>query len=373
MICDKIPPVAAGPGYHVYGLSKRLIERKHQVTIITRGSWKKPYYKEIINGITVYRVRFIPSYPFHLQPHGFFVSKFLTSIESNFDVVHLHNANIPVVDTSLPKVVTVHGIFPAYIPHRKILDLPSLVLKTFSSMYMTIDREVINSADRVIAISKACADELKIFYKIENLEIINNAVDSGFFCPLNYRDDKKPYVLYTGRLSIEKGLIDLIEGAKYVCKDYPNIKFVIAGNGPLERYLKKLVFNLNLSKNFYFVGNVDHDILLKYYQNATLYVLPSYREGLPTTLLEAMSCGLPVVATAIAGTSEVVVDRKTGLLVPPNSPEKLANAILALMGDSKLREEMGSNARKQVQKCYDWDIITSKIERVYQSLYARGS
>jgi glycosyltransferase involved in cell wall biosynthesis len=260
-----------------------------------------------------------------------------------------------------------------YIAHRKILDLHSLAVRTFSSMYITIDREVINSADKVIAISNACADELKVFYGIKNLEIIQNAVDTSFFYPSNNKNDLNPYVLYTGRLSPEKGLIDLIKGAKYVCKNYPNIKFVIAGNGPLERRLKKLVSNLNLEKNFYFAGYVNHDTLLKYYQNATLYVLPSYREGLPTTLLEAMSCGLPVVATAIAGTSEVIVDRKTGLLVPPNSPEKLANAILALIDDSKLRGEMGSNARKHVQKCYDWDIITSKIERVYQSLYTRGS
>ena len=181
MICDKIPPRAAGGGYHVYGLSRKLAERKHQVTIITRGSWKRPYYQEIINGITVYRVRFIPTFPFHLQSHGFLVSEFLKSIESNFDVVHLHNSNIPVVHTSLPKVVTVHGTMRGHIAHRETLDLHSLVIRTFSSIYITIGREVINSADKVIAVSKACADELKIFYGIEDLEIIKNAVDSTFF------------------------------------------------------------------------------------------------------------------------------------------------------------------------------------------------
>ena len=373
MICDTFPPAAAGPGYHVYGLSKRLVERKHQVTVITRGSWKKAYYKEIIDGITVYRVRFIPTFPFHLQPHGFFVSEFLKSLESNFDVVHLHNANIPVVDTSLPKVVTVHGTMKGYIAHRKRLDFQSLVVRTFSSMYIKIDREVINSADRVIAVSKACADELKVFYGVKNLETIPNAVDTSFFYPSNGKNDLNPCVLYTGRLSPEKGIIDLIKAAEYVRKDYPDIKFVIAGKGPLERRLKNIVSKLDLEKNFHFAGYVNHDALLKYYQSATLYVLPSYREGLPTGLLEAMSCGLPVVATAIAGTSEVVVERKTGLLVPPNAPERLANAILTLIVDSKLREEMGSNARKRIGKFYDWNSITTKIERVYQSLYAHGS
>jgi L-malate glycosyltransferase len=373
MICDGIPPLAAGPGYHVYGLSRKLIERKYGVAIITRGSWKKPYCKEVKNGITVYRVRFIPIYPFHLQLHGFFVSRFLKSIESDFDLIHVHNANVPLVQSSLPIVVTEHGTMKGYVPYRKILDLPSLIVRTFSSMYIVIDRQIVKSANKVIAISKACADELRLFYGITDLEIIHNAVDTKFFCPPNYKDNKSPYILYAGRLSAEKGLIDLVKSSAYVCKKYPNFKFFIAGNGPLERHLKKLVSNLELESNFFFAGNVNHKKLLEYYQNATVYVLPSYREGLPTTLLEAMSCGVPVVATAISGISDLIDNLKTGLLVPPNNPEKLAKAILALIEDNKLREEIGSNARKHVQRNYDWDIITSKIERVYQTLYSHES
>lgn len=368
MVCDKIPPAGAGPGYHVFGLSKKLVERNHQVTIITRGSWKKSYTKETIQGITVYRVRFIPLYPFHLQLHGFFINRFIKSIKSHFDIVHLHNANIPVVNTSLPKVVTVHGTMRGYVPYRKILDLPSLIFRIFSSMYITIDRKIIRSADRVIAISKSCAMELKFFYGIANSETVFNAVDSKFFYPSNYRSNKNLYVLYAGRLSGEKGLIDLVEGAKYVCNNHLNVKFIIAGNGPLESSLKKLVHSINLKKNFFFIGNVPHNSLIKYYQNAAVFVLPSYREGLPTTLLEAMSCGIPVVATAIPGISEVIDNHKTGILVPPNSPKKLADSILMLLLDSALREIIGKNARKNIREFYDWDIITGKIEKVYESL-----
>jgi glycosyltransferase involved in cell wall biosynthesis len=271
------------------------------------------------------------------------------------------------VDTSLLKVVTVHGTMRGYVPYRKILDLPSLIVRIFSSMYIEIDRQIVKNADRVIAISKACANELRLFYGITDLDIIHNAVDSTFFCPSNHKTHKNSYILYAGRVSAEKGLIDLVNSAKHVCKKYPNFKFVIAGNGPLERHLKKLVSTLNLESNFFFAGSVNHETLLKFYQNATVYVLPSYREGLPTTLLEAMSCGLPVVATAISGITDVIDNHKTGLLVPTNSPENLANAILMLIEDSKLSEEIAKNARMHVQKYYDWDIIASKIEEVYLS------
>ena len=248
-----------------------MVERKHQVAIITRGSWKKPYCEDVINGITVYRVRFIPIYPFHLQLHGFFVSRFLKSMELNFDLVHLHNANIPFVDTFLPKVVTVHGTMKGYIPYRKILNLPSLIVRIFSSMYIEIDCQIVKCAHKVIAISKTCADELRAFYGIKNLELIPNAVDSTFFSPPTTKDTKNLYVLYCGRLSAEKGLIDLIESAPYIITKYPDFKFVIAGNGPLEKRLKKQVAQLNINKNFHFTGAVDHNTLLKFYQNATVF------------------------------------------------------------------------------------------------------
>ena len=370
MICDNIPPVAAGPGYHVYGLSRKLVECKHQVAIVTRGSWKKRYCEDVINGITVYRVRFVPIYPFHLQLHGFFVSRFLKSIESNFDLVHMHNANIPFIKTSLPKVVTEHGTMRGYVPYRKILDFPSLIVRTFSSMYIEIDRQIVKSADKVIAISKTCADELRSFYGIENLELIPNAVDSTFFCPSNTKDVKDLYVLYCGRLSAEKGLIDLIESAPYIIKKYPDFKFVIAGNGPLEKRLKKLIARLNIKKNFRFTGAVDHNSLLKLYQNATVFLLPSYREGLPTTLLEAMSCGIPVVATSIPGILDVVTDHKTGLLVPPHNPEKMANAILMFIEDSKLREEVSVMQECMFRSTTIGDIVTKSVEKVYLSLSA---
>jgi len=367
MICSEFPPLAAGGGYHVYNLSKKLVERGHEVAVITRGSWKKTYQEEI-DGVSVYRVRFIPSYPFHLQPHGFFVNRLLRSIESNFDIIHLHNSNIPVVHSSSPTVVTVHGTMQGHVNNREALDLQSLVVKAFSRMYVSIDRKVIESANKAIAVSDACARELQDYYGIKDVEVINNGVDTIFFIPTKEKEGKEPYILYIGRLSPEKGLLDLIKSAKYVCQDNSEIKFVIIGRGPLERRLRKLTHNLNLNKNISFLGYVARDVLLKYYQNATIYVLPSYWEGLPTTLLEAMSCGIPTVATAVKGTSEVIANGKNGMLVPPKNPEKMAEAILSLLDNKYLREKIGESARDHVKKNYDWEIIASKIEQVYESV-----
>lgn len=367
IICGEFPPVGGGVAAHVYNISEKLARRGHEVTVITRGSWGKTYHTRVGN-VDVYRVRFLPLYPFHLQPHGLFVNQLLSSLESNFEVLHLHSPLIPVIRTTLPVVVTEHGTVKGFIDNLDLIDLYSLVEKIFRKMYVSIDRKIVERADRVIAVSNACAQELREWYGLKkDIEVIYNGVDTTFFIPGNSNRDET-YILYSGALITKKGLPDLIRSATYICQEYPDMKFVLAGDGPLEKQLKGLVHQLGLDNNFSFVGYIDRDELLAYYQNATICVLPSYHEGLPTVLLEAMSCGIPTVATSVAGNSEVVKDGETGFLVPPKEPKRLAEAILTLLGDQKLRQEMGKNARKQAEESYDWEVIISKIEECYSSV-----
>lgn len=368
MICMDFPPVARGVGYHVFNLSKKLIKRGHKVTVLTRGFWKGTRC-ENINGISVYRIQFLPLYPLHLQIHGFFINRLLKSIENTFDIVHFHNPLIPPICTSLPVVITQHGTVKGGIAHRKSLDLFSIVLKLFSRMYISIERKLVTTADKVIAVSHSCADELKLYYGIDTVEVVSNGVDTNFFVPAkNNNKRRRSYILYAGSLDSLKGLADLVMAAKYICQENKGVKFALVGKGSFEKRLKSLIHSLNLDENFSFAGYVDQNILLKHYQNATVFVHPSYHEGLPTTILEAMSCGIPTVATVAAGTSEIVTDGETGLLVPPRDPEKLAIAILTLLNDKELRRRMGENARKRVEKYFEWNAISEKYGKMYSNL-----
>lgn len=364
MICKDFPPVARGIGYYVYNLSKKLIEKGHKVTVFTRGSWKKTYYEEI-EGVSVYRVRFVPLYPLHLQLHGFFINRQIRSMESNFDVIHLHNPLVPVIHTSLPTIITEHGTVKGGIASRDAVDIFSLGLKIFAKLYISIEQKLVSNVDKVIAVSNSCAHELKSYYGIKDVEVVYNGVDTLFFVPNEMENEDEPYILYAGSLDALKGLTDIIRSAKYICREQQNIKFILAGRGPLEKYLKRLVHDLGLDEHFSFTGYVDQEILLKYYQNATIFVHPSYHEGLPTTILEAMSCELPVVATAVAGTSEIIIDGKNGFLVPPKNPERLAKAILSLLNNKELRERMGKNDREYIKRNFDWNLIAKKFEEIY--------
>ena len=370
MLTSEFPPDLGGISYHVYNLSNKLVERGHNVTVITRGKWRKSDYEKI-DGISIYRVRFIPSYPDIFKLHGFFVNKLFRSMESSFDLVHMHGMLIPVIHTSLPTVLTPHGTIRGDIINTPVKSFWFLMVKLLGKQLVNTERYLLNHADVITAVSQSYVDGIRKHYRLDKeITVINPGMDTEYFTPGRNADKDNTYILYTGRLETRKGLVDLVESAKYVCQRYPGIKFVLSGKGTIEGYLKRLVNNLGLEGNFHFVGYVDRDALLEYYQNAAIYVLPSYYEGLPATLLEAMSCGIPPVATAVEGTSEVIIDGETGLLVPPRNAEKLAEAMLKLLDDEEARKQIGLKAREHVKNNYRWQIIVNRIEKVYQSAAA---
>ena len=138
---------------------------------------------------------------------------------------------------------------------------------------------------------------------------------------------------------------DLIKSVAILKKTNPEIKLIICGTGPLLPKLKEQVRTLDIEKNVEFLGRVDRETLIQAYQNAALQVVPSIYEGLPTVLLEGMSCELPVVATNIEGSRDIISTNENGVLVPPRCPTEMALAIARLWMDEALRKEMGKNAR----------------------------
>jgi glycosyltransferase involved in cell wall biosynthesis len=371
MITGEYPPFCGGLGYYVYHLSKCLSINGYKITVITRGNGTGTY-KEIVDNIVVYRSRFLPLYPFHINIHGIFVNNLLREMESNFDLVHLHGHGIPVIKTSLPTIITEHGTAQGFIKNLVVRDINkidffSLGLKLWSSLFISIDRDNLEKSNIVTAVSPSCAKEISHYYGISNVEIVNNGVDTKFFVP-NQRKREDNYILYAGSFITKKGINDLIDSARILCKNIPESKFILVGKGPLEKSLKKKVNDLNLSNNFLFTGYLSRNDLLDYFQRASLYVLPSYHEGLPTVLLEAMSCALPIIATNVPGNSDVLKEQDVGILVPKKDPVSLAYAIERLLSDNNLREKMGTNGRKKAEKMYDWNVISDQFKRLYQNL-----
>jgi glycosyltransferase involved in cell wall biosynthesis len=159
--------------------------------------------------------------------------------------------------------------------------------------------------------------------------------------------DEPPHVLYAGRLSEEKGVLELVEAAE-------GLPLVVAGDGPLRDRVPGAL------------GFVPHDELLRLYERAAVVVCPSRREGFGVVCAEAMAHGRPVVASAVGGLRDLVVDGETGLLVPAGDVAALRAALERLLGDAALRARLGEAGRARARASLSWDRAVSLTLRAYE-------
>ncbi len=179
---------------------------------------------------------------------------------------------------------------------------------------------------------------------------------------LNLKDDQV-LIGVVARMTVQKGHKYLVDAVSKIKEQLGDVKFVLVGDGPLRTEIEEQIAGLQLGSFFEFLGfRNDVDDLLSIFD---VFVLPSLWEGLPNVVLEAMSCSNPVIATAVDGTPEAVKDGGTGLLVPSKEPGPLADAILKLVKNKKVRENMGRNGRKRVEEEFS---LTKQIEE-FQLLY----
>ena len=180
-----------------------------------------------------------------------------------------------------------------------------------------------------------------------------------------------PVLLMVGRLVFKKGFEYAIRALPEVLKSYPETILVIAGGGDLMGPLKSLAADLKLQDKVRFAGPVPHDRVPDYLAACDLFLLPSIVDdkgnvdGLPNTLLEAMSMEKAVVASAVAGVPLAVTDGENGRLVPPRDSVALAQVILELLNDPALREEYGKAARRKVLDELNWAAISARYSRVF--------
>ncbi len=361
-------PPKEGIGNYVYGLSTKLIEKGCKVTVITRGDWNRTQ-REVIDSIEVIRVRFIPLYPIYIHLHAIFVNEIFKLLEPDIDIVHVHTPLSPFINTSLPIITTIHTPMLTDTRSIEVNDMRALI-EELMGRYISfpIESRLLKRADMVTTVANSVAEELREYeLDPEEVTVIGNGVDEKIFAPLKNKNGEK-YIFFVGRLGYRKGLFDLIECGRYICEKYQDVNFIIAGDGMLKDDLQMKVRELKLESRFIFKGHISKTELIHLYQNATIHVLPSHYEGLPTVILEAMACGLPVVATAISGNLDVIENYRNGLLVPPKSPIELAKAISILLENENLRLDLGKAARKTIEEKFTWDIISTKILQCYESL-----
>jgi colanic acid/amylovoran biosynthesis glycosyltransferase len=170
-------------------------------------------------------------------------------------------------------------------------------------------------------------------------------------------------LLYVGRLAAAKGLPILLQSLATLKVSYPNIRLTVVGDGPDRAELTSQVQTLQLTQQVNFVGYQSPESVRRYLQAADVFVMSSFAEGVPVVLMEAMMSGLPVVATQIAGVSELVEEGINGFLVPPSDREALCDRIQRLLADSDLRQRLGSQGKLKVAREFN---IYHETQKLYQ-------
>jgi glycosyltransferase involved in cell wall biosynthesis len=206
------------------------------------------------------------------------------------------------------------------------------------------------AADLVLAPSAATAAEIRRDYRVEDVGVIPNVTGGLAVEPAGEMEGPPGYLLFVGRLRIRKGVEVLLEALRELRGRVPGAVLKIAGDGEHRAALERKAAGLGLGSAVSFLGNRDGSRVRTLLAGAAALVVPSIYEGMPLVVLEAMERGVPVVASAVSGIPEVVVDGETGWLVPPEDPEALAGALAAVLEDPAEARRRGEAGRRRVEE-----------------------
>jgi glycosyltransferase involved in cell wall biosynthesis len=244
-------------------------------------------------------------------------------------------------------------------------------------IYEIMDRALLRAADRVVCVSEAQAAKVR-WARVEEdrIRVIHNSVNLERFTDLDrsargelealFPVAKKFIVGAAGRLSPEKGFAELIDAAREVIRQRPDAGFVIFGDGPLRQPLLDRIERAKLSDSF--VLAPFREDLDKLMPSLDVLALSSLTEGLPNVVLEASAAGVPVLATNVGGTGEIIRDGVSGFLVPPSRPPVMAERILALANDVARRAEMGHAGRERVRRHFTFESQSAAYQRLIDDL-----
>lgn len=248
-------------------------------------------------------------------------------------------------------------------------------------IYEAIDRFCLRCMDRIVCVSEGQAQKVRRTGVSEaNVRVIRNAIFTDrfgepdepgrAFLQAFFPSPRRLLVGAAGRLSPEKGYCHLVDAAAEVVRTHADVGFLLFGDGPLQESLARQITRLNLTNHFIlagFRGDLD-----RWLPNFDLFVLPSYTEGLPNVVLEAFASRVPVVATAVGGTPEVIEDGRNGYLVPAGQAAPLADRIAQLLDDAALRETMGMSGYYRVRDHFTFDAQARLYLQLFHEILDKG-
>ena len=354
---SEYPPIGGGAGNASAHIAAQLERIGHSVVVVTAQFGTLPA-QESRGGITVYRVPALRRRQDRSTP----LEQIAFILSASFWTLRLaprFKPDVTLAFFGIPSGVVAWLLKKLYrIPYIVSLrggDVPGFRPYDFQLYHRLMApflRVIWKNAARIVANSNGLRQLASAFDPRYQIPIIPNGIDLQSYRSTD-RDWSFPRLLSVGRVVHQKGLdlaMRALGGLKQLTWEWR-----IAGDGPQMQILQSLAKELGIADRVQFLGWQSSEQLIESYKQANVFLFPSRHEGMPNAMLEAMASGLPIIATCIAGSEELVLDDKTGYLVPSEDIESLQTALKKLLSDPARREQMGYASRAHAEANYSWE------------------
>ena len=297
--------------------------------------------------------------------------KIITNMRQ-YRIVHVHTASIWSFRRLFPVI-----LFAKMLHKKTVIHLHGAKFDIYYSQATNLEKFIIAYGfyitDKVVVLSREWLQKITTFCDSSKITIIPNSV------PVNQLKEnilKKKCeipltILFMGEIGQRKGVYDLLDAIKLLDLDNSQVKVLLCGNGEIEK-VSKYVADLGLKEVVELPGWISGQEKKKLLDEAYLYVLPSYFEGLPMSILEALATGIPVITTHVGGIPDAVRDGYNGFLVPTNSPQQIADRIEKVLNDKNLWNRLSKNALLTIKDHFSMKQTEEKLCVLYESLRPIG-
>jgi len=382
------PQIAGLP--HVVINLVRILKKKHKIYVINMGkAGKSVGFRHWRDGeVEVYQERFFYRKKFTTIQTLFQTTKRAWLLRKKVDIYHTHGlpySGISLLDKKKPLVLTLHGYSTLETVAIGRIKPDSLGFR----LMLWMEKKAVARADAVIAVGKALkdwiiqdlgADADKVFYVPNGVNgeefRFDKSKGENIRRRLSYSETDK-VITFVKALSEQNGIRYFINALPLIKKRYPNLRLIVLGDGPLRKEMERIVIKNELSDNVRFIGRVPNEEVPSYLSASDIFILPSIplggaKETFGISLIEAMACELPVIATSVGGPKEILEDGKVqmgkdvGILIPPKDPKAIADKVIYLLEHPEEAREMGKRAREYVVNNYTWEKNAEKVLEVYK-------
>lgn len=371
---NKVSPIfIGGAETRLKEIGGRLVKKGHEINIICGKTEPNLPSYEILEGMHIHYVKTIPKFFFKFRKVSFYLSRYLFYI-LNFRIVYKIAKKVDIiVDDIAPSCSSSYIVGkilnkPVYATFHEYNGLTLFKFKDPFTAFLSVLNEYLLKVfnfEKIITVSEHSKKNMVEFgIPKEKIVVVPNGIDFSKYQIPKIPKEKNSIVI-VGRLTKQKGHIYLIKAMHKVIQHFPDAKLYIIGDGYLRNELESYVKNSELEKNIIFMGNESEEEKIERLHKSELFVLPSLHEGFGIVMLEAMACGLPIIASDLPVFREFLNNGQNGYFVEKANSKKFAEKIVELLRSEEKLDSIGRYNQEYVKR-FDWDRAAEMEEEVFK-------